>query len=370
MARRTGFLFHELYMWHDTGQAALWYPAGLKVQPGEHAENPETKRRLRNLMDVAGLLEKLETVAATPASEDDLLRAHTREYVERIAALSAERGGDAGEATPFGHGSYEIACLAAGGTMAMVDAVLAGGLDNGYALVRPPGHHAEPDRGRGFCLFGNVAVAIHHARRRHGIDRAAVVDWDVHHGNGTERIFWEDARVLTVSIHQDNWYPIDSGAIDDTGGGPGQGANINVPLPPGSGRDAYAAAFERVVAPALRRFRPQMIVVASGFDGSIYDPLGRMMATSTTYRRLTRIMLNLADELTGGKLVLSHEGGYSAAYVPYCGLAVMEELAGIETGIRDPFAEFVDQAGGHRLYPHQEEVIAQAARLAAAVPAG
>ena len=143
-----------------------------------------------------------------------------------------------------------------------------------------------------------------------------------------------------------------------------------MPLPPGAGHDAYVGTFERVVTPALRRFRPEFIVVASGFDGSIYDPLGRMMATSTTFRRLTRIMLDLADELCGGKLVLSHEGGYSEAYVPYCGLAVMEELAGIRSTIDDPFAKFVDAAGGHRLYPHQDEVIARAATLAEQVPAG
>ena len=143
-----------------------------------------------------------------------------------------------------------------------------------------------------------------------------------------------------------------------------------MPLPPGSGRDAYIATFEQVVAPALRRFKPELIIIASGFDGSIYDPLGRMMVTSTTYRRLTQIMLELADELTGGKLVLSHEGGYSAAYVPYCGLAVMEELSGIASDIEDVFAESVDAAGGHQLYPHQDEVIKKAAALADAVPPG
>ena len=370
MNHQTGFLFHELYMWHDTGSAALWYPAGLRVQPAQHAESAESKRRLRNLMEVAGILDDLTPVQPRPATREELLRVHTPEYVDKIVALSAERGGEAGEGTPFGHGSYEIACLAAGGTIAMVDAVLWGAVDNGYALVRPPGHHAEPDLGRGFCIFANVGVAIHHARQAHGIARAAVVDWDVHHGNGTQRIFYEDPDVLSISLHQDNWFPADSGHLHERGTGAGEGANINVPLPPGSGHDAYVGAFERVVAPALRRFRPELIVVASGFDGSIYDPLGRMMATSTTFRRLTRMMLELAEELTGGKLVLSHEGGYSEAYVPYCGLAVMEELSGIQSAVDDPFAKFVDAAGGHRLYPHQDEVIARTAALAEQVPAG
>jgi acetoin utilization deacetylase AcuC-like enzyme len=367
MARRTGFLTHELYMWHDTGSAALWYPAGLRVQPGEHAENAETKRRFRNLLEVAGLLDQLVDVKPRPATEEEIRRVHTGDYVARIKALSAERGGEAGEGTPFGRGSFEIALLSAGGTIAMTDAVIEGKVDNGYALVRPPGHHAEPDQGRGFCIFGNIPVAIHHARRAHGIRRVAVVDWDVHHGNGTERIFYEDPDVLTISIHQDNWYPADSGHIERTGEGAGKGFNINVPLPPGSGREPYIATFERVVAPALRRFKPELIYVASGFDGSIYDPLGRMMLTATTYRRLTQIMLELAAELCGGRMVLSHEGGYSAAYVPYCGVAVMEELSGRKGSIDDVFAKAVDAAGGHQLYPHQKDVIDKAAALAEAV---
>ena len=364
---KTGFLFHERYMWHDTGSAALWYPAGGMVQPGEHSENPETKRRLRNLLEVSGLMDKLIEIRAHEATKDDILRVHTPEYVDSIKAKSDDRGGDAGEATPFGNGSYEIALLAAGGTMAAADAVLDGTVDNVYALVRPPGHHAEPDLGRGFCLFANVAVAIRHVQETRGITRVAVVDWDVHHGNGTQKVFYDDPNVLTISIHQDNWYPADSGHIHQTGEGAGEGCNINVPLPPGSGRDAYIGTFERVVAPALRNFKPEIIFIASGFDGSIYDPLGRMMVTSSTYRVMTQTMVGLAAELCSNRLVLSHEGGYSTAYVPFCGLAVMEELSGANTGVEDPFAIYIDVAGGHQLYPHQDAVIEAAAKLAAAL---
>jgi acetoin utilization deacetylase AcuC-like enzyme len=363
-AMKTGFLFHERYMWHDTGTAALWYPAGGMVQPSENAESPETKRRFRNLLEVSGLLDQLVQLKPRAATEDEILRVHTPEYVDRIKEMSANYGGDAGEATPFGPGSYEIALLSAGGVMASLDAVLDGTVDNAYALVRPPGHHAEPDRGRGFCIFANVSIAIRHAKAARGVDRVAVVDWDVHHGNGTQKIFYDDPSVLTISIHQDNWYPADSGHLHQTGEGAGEGYNINVPLPPGSGRDAYITTFERVVAPALRAFKPELIVIASGFDGGIYDPLGRMMVTSTTYRRLTKIMTDLAGELCSNRLVLAHEGGYSVAYVPFCGLAVMEELSGSNTGIEDPFAIYIDVAGGHQLYPHQEDVIAQAEALA------
>ncbi len=360
----TGFLFHEHYMWHDTGTAALWHPAGGMVQPSENAENPETKRRFRNLLEVSGLIDKLVLLKPRMATEEEILRVHTSEYVQKIKEMSDTQGGDAGEATPFGPGSHEIALLAAGGAITALDAVLDGNVDNAYALVRPPGHHAEPDLGRGYCIFSNVAIATHHAKAVRGVERVAIVDWDVHHGNGTQKVFYADPSVLTISIHQDNWYPADSGHLHEIGEGPGEGYNINVPLPPGSGRDAYITTFERVVAPALRAFKPEVIVIASGFDSGIYDPLGRMMVTSTTYRKLAKIMMGLAGELSNNRLVLSHEGGYSAAYVPFCGLAVMEELSGSNTGIEDPFAIYVDVAGGHQLYPHQEGVIAKAAALA------
>jgi acetoin utilization deacetylase AcuC-like enzyme len=191
------------------------------------------------------------------------------------------------------------------------------------------------------------------------------VDWDVHHGNGTETAFYRDASVLTISVHQDNYFPAGRGFVEHDGEGPGKGFNLNCPLPPGSGHGAYLAAFERVVAPALRRFRPEAIFVASGFDGGAMDPLGRMLATSATFRALARTLLALADELCGGRLILSHEGGYSTAHVPFCGLAVMEELSGIATGVVDPFLDFFAGIGGQALQPHQDAAIQAAeAKLA------
>jgi acetoin utilization deacetylase AcuC-like enzyme len=350
-------------MWHDTGTAAWVVPPGLTVEPLRHLENPDGKRRIRNLVEVSGLMEHVVQLLPRPASEEEVLTLHTREYLERIKRMSSERGGDAGELTPFGPGSYEIALLAAGGCLTAVDAVLDGRVGSAYALVRPPGHHAERDLGRGFCIFGNTAIAALHARRARGLSRVAIVDWDVHHGNGTEHAFYDDPTVLTISIHQDNNYPPGSGSMRDAGAGPGEGYNLNVPLPPGSGVGAYVATFERVVAPALRAFRPELILVASGFDASAMDPLASMMMTSDGYRELTRIMLASAAELCQGRLVLCHEGGYSPAYVPYCGLAVLEELAGVRTGIEDPLLGLLGGMGGQELQPHQEAVIREAAAL-------
>jgi acetoin utilization deacetylase AcuC-like enzyme len=361
----TGFLWHELYAWHDTGTGASVIPASLTVQPLGHIESAEGKRRIRNLVEVSGLIDHLVQLKPRPATEDEILRLHTREYIERIKKLSSEAGGEAGEETPFGRGSFEIALLAAGGCISAVDAVLDAKVDNAYALVRPPGHHAEKDQGRGFCIFGNTALAAMHARQARGLSRVAIVDWDVHHGNGTEHAFYSDPTVLTVSIHQDNNYPPASGAITDTGDGAGRGYNINVPLPPGSGVGAYVATFERVVAPALTAFRPELILIASGLDASAMDPLASMMMTSEGYRTLTRILRAVAGDVCGGRLVACHEGGYSPAYVPYCGLAIIEELAGIRTGLDDPLLGLLAGFGGQEIQPHQEAVVEQAAKLAA-----
>ena len=366
MATRTGFLFHERYLWHDTRSAAGFIPAGGMVEPDRHAESPDTKRRLRNLLEVSGLLGQLVPLAPRMASEDEVLRVHTRAHLERVKKLSAENGGDAGVLAPFGPGSYEIALLSAGGVMAAVDAVLERRVDNAYALVRPPGHHAEADQGMGFCIFGNVAIAVKHAREARGLSRVAVVDWDVHHGNGTESAFYRDPHVLTISVHQDNYFPAGRGRLEDGGEGAGQGYNLNLPLPPGSGHGAYEAAFARVVAPALRRFRPELILVASGFDGGAMDPLGRMLATSATFRSLAHTLVELSRELCDGRLVLAHEGGYSTAHVPFCGLAVLEEISGVSTGVADPFLDFFMAIGGQELQPHQDAAIRAAeARLAA-----
>ncbi|WP_417624251.1 class II histone deacetylase [Paremcibacter congregatus] len=367
-SNRTGFVWQEIYMWHDTGTYAGVMPPGDPIQPGTHAENPETKRRFKNLLEVSGLYQKLHQVDAYHATEEDILRVHTPNYLSRIKAMSAETGGDAGMLTPFGKGAFDIATLAAGGVMAAVDAVLDGKIDNAYALVRPPGHHAEPDIGKGFCLFANASIAARYAQAKRGLNRIAFVDWDVHHGNGAEKIFWEDASVLTISIHQDRCFPPDSGDMADNGAGEGAGCNINIPLPAGSGVGAYEAAFDRVIIPALQKFKPELIIVPSGFDAGAHDPLGRMMMHSEGYRSLTRKLMDVADELCAGRLVMCHEGGYNDATVPFFGLAVMESLSGIKTHTNDPFMALFEALAGQDLQPHQDQVITSATHLLDKLP--
>lgn len=358
---KTGFLCHELYMWHDTGTASLYLRPGLTVEPEEHAESPKTKRRMRNLLEVSGLLDGLQLLKPRPASLEEVCRFHSRDYVARIKSMSDSTGGDAGELTPFGPGSYEIALLSAGGVIAAAEAVWRREVRNAYALVRPPGHHAEADRGRGFCILGNVAIAAMGLLADHGARRIAVIDWDVHHGNGTQAAFYERDDVLMISVHQDCLYPRGTGTIEERGAGKGEGYTINVPLPPGSGVGAYEQTFRQIVIPALRAYQPDMIIVSSGFDAGAVDPLGRMMMHSGGYRSLTRMVMEAADELCGGRLLLAHEGGYSPNMVPYCGLAVMEQLSGLNSGIVDPMLAIMEGYGHQSLQPHQAAAIDAAA---------
>ena len=323
----TGFIWDERYVWHDAG---FDLPPGPYYQPFPSYDSPESKRRIRNLLEVSGLLDKLIPIHPRVATEKELLRFHMRDYVERVKSLSQSTGGNVGPGAHVGLGTYDIARLAVGGCIVAVDAVLDGTVDNAYALVRPCGHHATANSGAGFSIFSNIALAVMHARAERDVARIAIVDWDVHHGNGTQAAFYRDPTVLTISLHQNNHYPKNSGTLEERGDGPGRGFDLNLPLPPGSGHGAYLAAFERVVLPAVQGFEPQLIVVASGFDASGDDPLGRMQCYSETYREMTLMLKSVAQELCEGRLVACHEGGYSPRYVPFCALATIEALAGSE----------------------------------------
>lgn len=339
----TGFYSDERCFWHHGGNYALTLPVGGPmgglVQPGAGLpESPETKRRLKNLLEVTGLLATLRQSSAPTATRDDLLRVHPASYIDRFKALSDASGGELGPRAPFGTGGYDIATLSAGlAKQALLD-ILQGSVTNAYALSRPPGHHCLPDRPNGFCLLANIAIAIRAAQAATPARRFAVVDWDVHHGNGTEAIFLDDPDVLTISLHQDRNYPTDTGSADIRGTGAAKGTNLNIPLPPGTGHNGYIEAFTRLVLPALHAHRPDAILIACGFDAAALDPLGRMLATAETFRDLTRLTRQAAETLCGGRLLAVHEGGYSEAYVPFCGHAVIAELAQSAITAPDPLA--------------------------------
>ncbi len=356
-SRKTALIASELYYWHDTLNWCGFFQPTLELQPGSHFEHPETKRRLQNLVQATGLWPHLSHVSPEPAGDDVIGLIHPSSHIDHLRSVCESGGGDAGALTPAGPASLDIARLAVGGVTAAVDAVMTGQADNAYVLCRPPGHHALPDLAMGFCLFANAALGIRYAQQTYGVTRVATVDWDVHHGNGTEAVFLDDPDVLTISLHQDNLFPPDSGGTEVKGAG---GRNLNIPLPPGSGSGAYRTAFERIVLPALDAFAPELIVLPCGFDASALDPLGIQMLSSEDFRWMTRQVLSLADRYCKGRVVVTHEGGYSATYVPYCGLAVLEELSGASAQFADPFHDHIKNYGGQTLSGDQTAAIEQA----------
>ena len=340
----TALYTDERTFWHHTGMQALFLPVGGWVQPpaaGVGADTPDSKRRILSLIQVSGLADHLTQPRAEPATAEDLLRVHTARYVDEFRDASARGWGDIGDVAPFGPGAFEIAKLSAGLAKAAVAGVVTGEFSRAFALCRPAGHHCLPDRSMGFCLLCNIPIAIEAARANHGLQRVAVVDWDVHHGNGTQAVFYDRPDVLTISLHQENCFPPGYCGAQDRGNGDGLGANLNIPLPPGCGHEAYLAAIDRIVLPALERFCPDVIIVASGLDANGLDPLARMLLHSETYRAMTERIGSIADRLCGRRLVVIHEGGYAEAYVPFCGLAMLEALSGVRTQAADPILDML-----------------------------
>lgn len=227
--------------------------------------------------------------------------------------------------------------LAAGSGIAAVDAVIAGEVENAYALLRPPGHHATATESMGFCVFNNVVIAARHAQSAHGLRRVMIVDWDVHHGNGTESAFYDDPDTLFISLHQDDWYPLHRGKVTDVGSGEAAGRTINIPLPPGSNDSGYLEAFERVIRPIARQFAPELMLISAGQDPNMADPLGRMLVTMEGFRGMATVLKEIATQSCDGRLVALQEGGYSAAYVPFCTLAAIEGLVGERSAVIDPY---------------------------------
>ncbi|MBD3895064.1 class II histone deacetylase [Halomonas sp. ML-15] len=357
MTQPTGFFWHERCFWHDPGAVGVFSAPGEFLQPQPASESPESKRRLKNLLEVSGLIDELVVVKPPPASRRDLEYFHTAHYLDALESGDTARGGDAGEAAPYMPGSLSAARHSVGLAIAAVDAVVSGELTNAYALCRPPGHHAEPDRGRGFCLLGNIPVAIMRARAQGRLGRVAILDWDVHHGNGQQVAFYDDPEVLTISLHQAANYPLESGSVDERGAGAGLGTNLNLPLPPGCGIGAYDYAMRELVVPALEAFDPELIVVACGYDACAKDPLGKMLLNSAAFAAMTQQVMAVAARVCEGRLVMAHEGGYSEGYVPLCGHAVIQTLAGSRIGVPDPQSDEIAAWGYQALQPHQQALI-------------
>ena len=353
----TGFYWHERCFWHDQGAIGVFSAPGEFLQPQAASESPESKRRLKNILEVSGLIDELHVVKPPAATLADLKRFHTPRYLDELQAGDKAQGGNGGDCAPYMPGSWAAATQSAGLAIAAVEAVALGEVANAYALCRPPGHHAEADQGRGFCLLGNIPVAVMRARALGQANRVAILDWDVHHGNGQQAAFYHDPDVFTISIHQAANYPLDTGGFDEQGEGAGLGANLNLPLPPGCGLGAYAYAMETLVLPALEAFAPDLIVVACGYDACAKDPLGKMLLNSQAFATMTAQVKAVAERCCSGKLVVVHEGGYSEGYVPLCGHAVIQALAGSKTAVFDPQNDEIATWGYQSLQPHQQALI-------------
>jgi len=350
----TAFICDESYFWHNSGGGGLFEQGGYIEERGS-AETPESKRRVKNLLEKSGLMEQLVQIKPQPATDAQLRYYHTDRHIEAVRRMSLTGGEDCGDSAIVGRGSFEIAKLSAGGAIAAVNAVVTrDDIRTAYALTRPPGHHAEADRGMGYCLFNNIVIAAKYAQKELGLRRIAIVDWDAHHGNGTEDAFYEDDSVLFVSLHQEGLDPIGRGAATDIGRCAGKGYNINIPLYAGSGDAVYKYAFEQIVLPAVERFAPELILVSAGQDANPYDPLARMMVSAGCYRHMATALKQLADKLCGGRLVCLHEGGYCPVYVPFCTHAIVEAISGITTDVGDPFVYSMDGTSINTLLPHQK----------------
>ncbi len=301
--------------------------------------HPENFRRLQGTMELLaeeGMLDKLARVPSTPAPLDAILAVHTPQYLERLRTIARGGGGLLDPDTYVNADSYEAALRAAGGLLNLVDAVLWRQVDNGFALVRPPGHHALGQQGMGFCLFANAAIAARWAQRQHGVERVLIVDFDVHHGNGTQDIFFKDPSVLFFSTHQFPYYP-GTGAATELGADEGYGATVNVPFPPHVGDKGYLEAFQQILAPVARRFRPELILLSAGFDAHWLDPLASMGLSLGGYAALVQEVMALADELCAGRLVCVLEGGYHLRVLAHAVLATFQVLRREQTPPNDPF---------------------------------
>ena len=331
--RKVGLVFDDRYLFHDAGQYLIGYREKYPFpEPVPHVSSPVIAGRTKHLLDLFEISTVMDRIPAFEVEDDILLACHTPEHIARVTDI-AKTGGDTGTGAPIGRGGDRIARLAVGGVVAAVDAVMQGRVHHAFALTRPPGHHAMADHGMGFCTFANVALAARHAQRRYSAERIAIVDWDVHHGNGTQDAFYTDPGVLFVSIHQEDLFPVGWGHLDDTGEDAGAGFTINVPVPAGSGNRTYQEAMETIVIPALHEFQPDLIMVSAGQDGSVMDPLGRLSLTTSIFRSMTHMLRDLADEICDGRLVIATEGGYSELYAPYCAAAIGEGLCAGLSGI-------------------------------------
>ncbi len=306
MTQKTGFVYHPDYLNHDTGP--------------NHPERPDRLSVSLSTLQQSDVWEQLHRIEPTPVSPAQLLYVHESNYPNHIAQHCASELPLTYDTTVV-KASYDVALLSTGGVLCAADAVAAGTVQNAFAMVRPPGHHATSNRSMGFCLFNNIAIAARYLQREHGVGKVAIIDWDVHHGNGTQDIFYEDESVFFFSIHQSPLYP-GTGSSYERGSGRARSTTLNAPMPAGSGDDEYATVFTDMLIPALQDFSPEFTLISAGFDAHYLDPLAGIELTATGFARLTDLILEFAEE----RVVSALEGGYSLEGTSESVVAHLERL--------------------------------------------
>ena len=309
---RTGIVLDSRYQEHYTGRT--------------HPERPE---RITTLLGPIEHIQRsgLKRLPPRLATPEEITLIHDSSHVGRVAATAQQERFSFDADTPVSAQSYATAMLATGGLLTLIDAVMEREIDNGFALVRPPGHHAERNRPMGFCLFNSAAIGAQYLRERFGLTRVLVMDWDVHHGNGTQHSFYDDSGVLYVSTHQYPYYP-GTGALDEVGQGQGEGYTLNLPLSAGCGDAEYQEVFEFVIDPICRQFNPEFVLISAGFDAHVRDPLGGMEVTEAGFGTMARILLRVAQEKAQGRCVALLEGGYDLEGLQKSVLRVIDEMGG------------------------------------------
>ncbi|HJX69779.1 MAG TPA: histone deacetylase [Dehalococcoidia bacterium] len=339
---KVGLVYDPIYLKHDTGH---------------HVENARRLEETVALLEKSGVKQQLIQVHPEPASVEDLSLVHSIEYISQVESAARAGGGWLDADTLMSPASYEVALYAAGGIIKATEAVMKGEVDSAFALVRPPGHHAIRGRAMGFCLFNNIVIATKRIMKDYQLERILIVDFDVHHGNGTQEAFYHDSEVLYFSTHQYPFYP-GTGSIGEVGGGEGEGTTVNVPLPAWCGDEEYLQVFQQILVPIAHRFQPQLILVSAGYDPHWADQISLMQVSITGFAQMVSILKGLALELCQGRLVFTLEGGYNTSALAYSIKATLEVLLG-KAEVDDPLGKPTYSRGT----PEIKEIIQQVKRV-------
>ncbi len=314
--RKVGLVIDELFVKH--------------INSFDHPESPDRVYIINDMINESGIINNLKILKPRDADKEDILRVHTEKHYERIKSTRGKEKTFLDQDTSTNPFSFDSAVRASGGVLQCIDEIIEKKIDTAFCIERPPGHHAEADRSMGFCLFNHIAVGTGYLRSK-GYDRILIIDWDVHHGNGTQHIFENSNQVLFFSTHQFPFYP-GTGSLDEKGEDEGTGFTVNVPLDTGMGDSEYIKIFNEILVPITAQYKPQFILVSAGFDSYVHDPLGGMTVTEQGFANLTEIVINLSEQYCDGNLLLVLEGGYNLKGLAECTKRVFDRLINFNQG--------------------------------------